>query len=397
MRLIIYTGKGGVGKTSIAAATALKCARKGYKTLIMSTDAAHSVSDSMETELCGQPTRVEENLDAIEIDMLYELETRWSEIQKYISDFLVSQGLDGITSKEMSVIPGMELMSALFYLDDFHKKGTYDVIVMDTAPTGETIKLLSFPESSEWYSDKLYRIIHNLIKVARMTIGKVMSTPLPSEELLKDLEMLIGRMKNVQKILEDPEITSIRLVVNPEKMVINETKRAYTYLCLYGLTVECLVINRLLPDGNDDYFAQKRIEQEKYMKIIQESFDPLKMLKAQQLPVELVGMKSLEYLGDMLFQDEDPTSRFTTERPIEIYSENGKDIIALRLPFMPKEKVQLYKSSDSLVVEAGQYRRSMSLPFTFIQKEPEKAEFTDGMLRIMFPGDDVSGEQKPAE
>ena len=397
MRLIIYTGKGGVGKTSVAAATALKCARKGYKTLIMSTDAAHSVSVSMETELCGQPTRVEENLDAIEIDMLYELETRWSEIQKYISDFLVSQGLDGITSKEMSVIPGMELMSALFYLDDFHKKGTYDVIVMDTAPTGETIKLLSFPESSEWYSDKLYRIIHNLIKVARMTIGKVMSTPLPSEELLKDLEMLIGRMKNVQKILEDPEITSIRLVVNPEKMVINETKRAYTYLCLYGLTVECLVINRLLPDGNDDYFAQKRIEQEKYMKIIQESFDPLKMLKAQQLPVELVGMKSLEYLGDMLFQDEDPTSRFTTERPIEIYSENGKDIIALRLPFMPKEKVQLYKSSDSLVVEAGQYRRSMSLPFTFIQKEPEKAEFTDGMLRIMFPGDDVSGEQKPAE
>lgn len=394
MRLIIYTGKGGVGKTSVAAATALKCARKGYKTLIMSTDAAHSVSDSMETELCGQPTRVEENLDALEIDMLYELETRWSEIQKYISDFLVSQGLDGITSKEMSVIPGMELMSALFYLDDFNKKGTYDVVVMDTAPTGETIKLLSFPESSEWYSDKLYRIIHNLIKVARMTIGKVMSTPLPSEELLKDLEMLIGRMKNVQQILEDPEITSIRLVVNPEKMVINETKRAYTYLCLYGLTVECLVINRLLPDGNDDYFAQKRAEQEKYMKIIQESFDPLKMLKAQQLPVELVGMKSLEYLGDMLFGDEDPTSRFTTERPIEIYSENGKDIIALRLPFMPKEKVQLYKSSDSLVVEAGQYRRSMSLPFTFIKKEPEKAEFTDGMLRIVFPGDDVSGERK---
>lgn len=394
MRLIIYTGKGGVGKTSVAAATALKCARNGYKTLIMSTDAAHSVSDSMETELCGQPTKVEENLDALEIDMLYELETRWNEIQRYISDFLVSQGLDGITSKEMSVIPGMELMSALFYLDDFNKKGTYDVVVMDTAPTGETIKLLSFPESSEWYSDKLYRIIHNLIKVARMTIGKVMSTPLPSEDLLKDLEMLIGRMKNVQQILEDPEITSIRLVVNPEKMVINETKRAYTYLCLYGLTVECLVINRLLPDGNDDYFAQKRAEQEKYMKIIQESFDPLKMLKAQQLPVELVGMKSLEYLGDMLFGDEDPTSRFTTERPIEIYSENGKDIIALRLPFMPKEKVQLYKSSDSLVVEAGQYRRSMSLPFTFIKKEPEKAEFTDGMLKIVFPGDDVSGERK---
>lgn len=391
MRLIIYTGKGGVGKTSVAAATALKCARNGYKTLIMSTDAAHSVSDSMETELCGQPVEVEKNLYALEIDMLYELETRWNEIQRYISNFLVSQGLDGITSKEMSVIPGMELMSALFYLDEFNKQGTYDVVVMDTAPTGETIKLLSFPESSEWYSDKLYRIIHNLIKVARMTVGKIMTTPLPSEELLHDIQNLVDRMKNVQQILEDPEITSIRLVVNPEKMVINETKRAYTYLCLYGMTVESLVINRLLPDGDDEYFAQKRIEQEKYLKIIEESFDPLKMLKAQQLPVELVGMKSLEYLGDMLFGDEDPTQRFTTERPIEIYSENGKDIIALRLPFIPKEKVQLYKSSDSLVIEAGQYRRSLSLPFTFIKKEPEKAEFTDGMLRIMFPGDEVSG------
>ncbi|WP_400208364.1 ArsA family ATPase [Candidatus Methanomassiliicoccus intestinalis] len=391
MRLIIYTGKGGVGKTSVAAATALKCARNGYKTLIMSTDAAHSVSDSMETELCGQPVEVEKNLYALEIDMLYELETRWNEIQRYISNFLVSQGLDGITSKEMSVIPGMELMSALFYLDEFNKQGTYDVVVMDTAPTGETIKLLSFPESSEWYSDKLYRIIHNLIKVARMTVGKIMTTPLPSEDLLHDIQNLVDRMKNVQQILEDPEITSIRLVVNPEKMVINETKRAYTYLCLYGMTVESLVINRLLPDGDDEYFAQKRIEQEKYLKIIEESFDPLKMLRAQQLPVELVGMKSLEYLGDMLFGDEDPTQRFTTERPIEIYSENGKDIIALRLPFIPKEKVQLYKSSDSLVIEAGQYRRSLSLPFTFIKKEPEKAEFTDGMLRIMFPGDEVSG------
>ena len=391
MRLIVYTGKGGVGKTSVAAATALACARQGYKTLIMSTDAAHSVSDSMEIELCGKPTTVEENLDAMEIDMLYELETRWSEIQKYISDFLVSQGLDGITSKEMSVIPGMELISALFYLDDFNKQGVYDVIVMDTAPTGETIKLLSFPESSEWYSEKLYHMIHNIIKIARATVGKIMNTPLPSEEFLSDLQVLISRMRNVQKILEDPEVTSIRLVVNPEKMVINETKRAYTYLSLYGLTVECLVINRLLPDGNDDYFAQKRVEQEKYMTIIKESFDQLEMLSAKQLPVELIGIKSLEYLADMLFEGKDPTQRFTTVKPIEFYSKDGKDIIALKLPFIPKEKVQLYKSSDILVIVAVQYRRSLSLPFTFIKKEPEKAEFEDGMLRIIFPGDELSG------
>ncbi len=388
MRIIIYTGKGGVGKTSVAAATALRSARMGHKTILMSTDAAHSVSDSLEVTLSGQITKVEDNLDAIEVDMLYELETRWKEIQKYISDFLLSQGMDAVSSKEMAVLPGMELMSALFYVEDFYKRNEYDVIVLDTAPTGETMRLLSFPEVSEWYTDRLYGMFKNMLRVARLTVGKMMSTPLPSEELLKDIEILGERMKAVQKILQDPDITSIRLVVNPEKMVINETKRAFTYLCLYNLTVECLVVNRVIREDSGCYFEEKLGEQEKYMQIINESFSPLKILKAYQLPVELVGLNSLEKLGDMVFGEIDPITHFSTEKPMDIYSKDGMDIIALKLPFAMKESVNLYKSADSLLVEVGQYRRSISLPTTFAKKEPDKAEFKEGHLLIMFKGDE---------
>ena len=388
LRIIIYTGKGGVGKTSVAAATALRSARMGHKTLLMSTDAAHSVSDSLEVPLSGQVTKVGNNLDAIEVDMLYELETRWKEIQKYISDFLLSQGMDAVSSKEMAVLPGMELMSALFYVEDFYNKKEYDVIVLDTAPTGETMRLLTFPEVSEWYTDRLYGMVKNMLRVARLTVGKMMSTPLPSEELLKDIEILGERMKAVQKILQDPNTTSIRLVVNPEKMVINETKRAFTYLCLYNLTVECLVVNRLYPEGGNCYFEEKLAEQAKYMQIIDESFSPLKILKAYQMPIELVGQQSLVKLGDMVFGDSDPIVHFSTEKPMDIYSKDGMDIIAIKLPFAMKDKINLYKHSDSLLVEVGQYRRSISLPTTFARKEPEKAEFKEGRLLIMFKGDE---------
>ncbi len=377
-----------MGKTSVAAATALKAARMGYRTVLMSTDAAHSVSDSLEVPLSGQITTVEKNLDAIEIDMLYELENRWKEIQQYISNFLMSQGMDGVTSKEMAVLPGMELMSALFYVEDFTKRNAYDVIVMDTAPTGETLRLLSFPEVSEWYTDRLYGMFKNMMRIARLTVGKVMNTPLPSEELLEDLANMGDRMKDVQKILQDPEITSIRLVVNPEKMVINETKRAFTYMCLYNLTVEALIVNRIIPADAGDFFKDKLEEQEHYMKVINEAFNPLTILKSFQLPSELVGIRSLETLGEMVFDGLDPTTHFSREKPMEIYSEDGMDVISLNLPFTMREGVNLYKAGDSLLVEVGHYRRSIALPTTFAKHEPKRAEFKDGRLLIMFQGDD---------
>lgn len=384
MRVIIYTGKGGVGKTSVAAATALKSARHGYKTIVMSTDSAHSLSDSFNMQLSGKISKIESNLDAIEVDVLYELEHRWKEIQKYLSDFLEAVGVEGVAAQEMAIWPGMDLMSALFYLWDFQRTDAYDVVVIDTAPTADTLRLLSFPEISNWYFDKLYKAFRNLLKLARATVGKVMKTPLPSEAVLKDIDELRARMYSIRGILTNPDITTVRLVVNPEKMVINETKRAFTYLCLYDLTVECLVVNKILPDCSDDYFKEKLEEQRCYMELIEEAFSPLKILKATQMRTELVGMESLNALGKMLFDDSDPTIIYSKEKPMEIFEDNGVETLSLKLPFSTKEQVELYKSEDSLIVQVGAYRRSITLPYSLIKKEAERAEFRNGRLLIRF-------------
>jgi arsenite-transporting ATPase len=385
LRVIIYTGKGGVGKTSISAATALKSAKMGYRTIAVSTDAAHSLADSMDIPLSGEIKNIAPNLDAIEIDVLYEMEHRWKELEKYFSDFMVSQGLDPVSAKEMAVWPGMELMSALFYIEEFYKDGKYDVVVMDTAPTADTLRLLSFPEVSDWYFEKLYKMVRNTIKLARATVGKFINAPLPSNAVLDDIDSIRDRMKAVRKILQDPDITTIRLVVNPERMVINETKRAYTYLSLYNLVVECLVVNRLLPEKNrSKYPKEKWAEQEKYMEMIHESFDPLTILKGYLFSTEVVGGNSLEVLGEMVFGDSDPTQIYTKEKAMMIYHENGRDILSLKLPFSEKAEVELYKTNDVLIVKVGWYKRSVSLPYSLMKKNTSKAEFKDGRLLIYF-------------
>ena len=384
MRIIIYTGKGGVGKTSVAAATALKSARLGYRTLVMSTDAAHSLSDSLDIKLSSRIENIEENLDAIEVDVLFELENRWKEIEKYITNFLIAQGLDDISAKEMAIWPGMELMSALFYIWDFCRSDEYDVIVLDTAPTAETLRLLSFPDVSDWYFDKVYKVFQRMVRLARVTVGRFMDTPLPTKEFMKDLEHLKERMKVVRHVLTDSEVTSVRLVVNPEKMVINETKRAYTYLCLYNLTVESLVVNRLLPHDTEGYFKEKLKEQEHYMEVINDSFNPLKIFTAELFQTELVGIPMLERLSERLFGEEDPTQVYSTEKPMDIYDDGENAILSLKLPFSMKEEVELYRSEDALLIQVGSYKRSVSLPYALMKREITKAEFDKGRLLIKF-------------
>ena len=373
MRIIIYTGKGGVGKTSVAAATALKAATMGYKTVVISTDAAHSLSDSLEFQLSGVLTPVAKNLDGIEVDIQHELENRWKEIQAYLSDFLASQGMDAVTAKEMAVFPGMELMSALFYVEEFHKSKKYDVVVMDTAPTADTLRLLAFPDTASWYFDRLFHMLRNVLRVARATVGKFMSTPLPTEKFLTDLENLKGRLAYVQDLLTDPEITSVRLVVNPEKMVIAETQRAYTYLCLYGYTVESIIINRVIPDElGDTYFKAKLEEQKRYLKQIEEIFSPLKTIKVRLMPKEVLGIKALEMLGDELFGKGDPTE-----------VENAS-VLAIRLPYPMDQKLELYTRKDDLTLQLGAFKKSIVLPHSMTNKKVLGADMEDGWLKIRF-------------
>jgi len=386
MRLIIDTGKGGVGKTSVSVATAKRCADLGYRTIIMSTDAAHSVADSMDIELNGKITNVLPNLDALEIDIVTEMRIRWNDIQSYISEFMESQGITGLSAEEMAILPGMELIAALMYVIDFDRNDRYDVVVMDTAPTAETLRLMSFPDVSSWYADRLFRIAKKLLGLARFTVGRFMDVPLPSTDVLKSIEKMKDLMGEAKTILEDPKKTTVRLVVNPEKMVISETKRAYSYLSLYNKNVECLIINRVYPEGIEgEFFKSKYEEQAKYMAYIHEVFDPMKMLVAYQRPSELVGWDMLDKLADDLYGDTDPSQVYSDRSPLRFVTEDGGYNIELDLPFKHKGDIQLFKAKDdSVIVLVGSQKCNIALPDTLKKARMKGAEMKDGKLIIRF-------------
>jgi arsenite-transporting ATPase len=393
MRIIIYTGKGGVGKTSAAAATARRLAAMGYRTLAMSTDAAHSLSDSLDVKIGGTRKNIEKNLDALEIDIIQEMETRWKEIEEYVKLFMLSQGMDELSAKEMAILPGMELIAALFHVLDYEKNNAYDVIVMDTAPTAETLRLLSFPDVSQWYMTRIYGLFKKLVALAKFTIGRFLDFPLPSPAVLKSLEEMNIKMAEVKNILQDPKRTTIRLVINPERMVINETKRAYSYLCLYGLTVECIIVNRMLPDdAGIGYFKEKLEEQKRYMEMIHNAFDPIRMFFAYQLPTEMMGSEKLDELAITIFGDSDPSIVYATESPMRFYSEGDKHILSLRLPFAIKGEVELYRSHDtSLIVQVGSHKRNIDLPLVLKNAELLGAELKDETLKIKFGREKKNG------
>jgi len=229
----------------------------------MSTDSAHSLSDSLEIPLSGEIKNVGKNLDAIEIEVQYEIESKWVQIHSYVSEFLESQGIEAVTAKELAVLPGLDFMSALFYIDQFAKEGIYDVIIVDTAPTADTIRMLSYPDIANWYIDKMFGVMRNLVRLARATVGRMMKTPLPPEQVLDDIQWMRDRLANVKDIMTDPDRTSVRLVLNPERMVITETMRAYTYLSLFGYTVECIVVNRIFPEKSGTGYFKEKLEEQK--------------------------------------------------------------------------------------------------------------------------------------
>ena len=386
MRLIINTGKGGVGKTSVSVATAKRCADLGYRTIVMSTDSAHSIADSMDMELSGEITNVLPNLDALEIDIINEMNKRWDDIRAYISEFMMSQGITSMTAEEMAIFPGMEMIAALMYIIDFDKNDKYDVVVMDTAPTAETLRLLSFPDVSNWYADKLFGIMKKVMSIARLTVGKFMDIPLPTKGVMQSFELIKNQMNEAKYILEDPKKTTVRLVVNPEKMVINETKRAYSYLCLYNKNVECLVVNRVYPKGIEgEFFENKYKEQEKYMGLIHEVFDPMKMMFSEQMPSELVGWDMLDRLADNIYGDTDPSAVYSDKSPMSFELVGDIYKITMDLPFTDKSNIELFRTKDdSIIVHVGSQKRNVALPDTMRHAKMLGAELKDGKLTITF-------------
>ncbi len=384
LRILIYTGKGGVGKTSVSVATAMKCAELGKRTIIMSTDSAHSLSDSIEVPIGNTITRIAKNLDGLEIDILKELEDNWNEIRTYVFSVFASQGMDEISAKEMAIFPGMEFIAALFYLDRFSKNNEYDLVVIDTAPTADTLRLLSFPDVADWYFQRFYGVLKSFVKVARATVGHVLSFPLPTNEAMQEFERFNLRIKEVREMLINPEITSVRLVTNPEKMVINETMRAYTYLSLYNLTVEALVINRVYDINSKNADPKKLREQEQYMGLIDEIFQPLKTFYAHQYTLEVVGSEAVKRLASELFGDTDPSTVYSRENPMKIISRSGSTTIRLKVPFATTDQLELYTKRDAIIVDVGQYRRTIALPLGLYGREISSAEISDGVLSVRF-------------
>ena len=387
MRLIIYTGKGGVGKTSTSAATAYRLSKLGYRTLLMSTDSAHSLGDSMGINLGSEIKTISENFDALEIDIIHEMKTKWSDIQSYVADFMVSQGMGSITAEEMAIFPGMEMISALFYVNQFYRENSYDVIVMDTAPTGETLRLLSLPEAANWYVMRFYGTFKKLMALARMTVGKVSNVPLPSAEVMDTVEILKETFQSVSEILDDPKCTTVRLVLNPEQMVIKETMRAYTYLSLYNRNVEMLVVNKLYPDEvlNTDLFKLKKEEQADRLEEIHRAFDPKEIKYCHMRNVELRGLEMLDAMAQEIYGDEDPTKVYSSESPMSFRTENGEDHLVMKMPFVEAADVELFRvDSTSLMVHVGSQKRNIHLPDSLISAEILGADFIDDELIIKF-------------
>lgn len=390
MRLIIYTGKGGVGKTSTSAATAYRLSELGYRTLLMSTDSAHSLGDSLDMDLGTDIKNVRPNLDALEIDIIHEMRTKWKEIQNYVAAFMLSQGMGEISAEEMAILPGMEMISALFYVNQFEDEGKYDVIVMDTAPTGETLRLLSFPDVTNWYLDKGFGMIKKLLHIARATVGRVMDMPLPSDEVLESVGDIKDNMDRVKVLLEDPKRTTVRLVLNPEKMVIRETMRAYTYLCLYNKNVETLIVNRVLPQeaGEGGFFKEKLEEQKENMELIHHAFDPMEIKYCEMMRTELRGLDKLKLMADMIYGDEDPYKIYSDRSPMMFVTEKGVDKIVMKMPFVDSSKVELFRIDQSTVmVHVGSQKRNIQLPDALVHAQVIGADFKDDELVIKFKRD----------
>jgi arsenite/tail-anchored protein-transporting ATPase len=391
MRIILYTGKGGVGKTSVAAATGLTCARRGHRTLVMSLDTAHSLSDSFDLpgslvdHARGAPVNVEKNLDIQEVDVLEEVHRHWREIHGYLGTLLAHSGVDEALSDELAILPGMEEASCLLYINKYAREKTYDVIILDCAPTGESLRFISFPSILKWYMDKLFSLERTIAKVARPVVKHLTSIPLPGDEYFENLRELFGKIEGVDRYLTDPKICSVRLVTNPEKMVLKETQRAYVYFCLYGLLVDGVIINRILPqDLKDQFFDNWKQTQRRSLKQIEESFAPVPLLPVPLFDNEVLGIPGLERLSATLYPKKDPAAVFYSARPLTFKKTRGVYTMTMALPFVSTEDLDLTRVEDSLVVRLGAFRRHVPLPRGIPPDAPISAELSGEDLKVKF-------------
>lgn len=386
-RIILYTGKGGVGKTSVAAATALRSSQRGERTLVLSTDAAHSLGDSLDVTLGPEPKLVAPNLWAQESDVYYSIDKYWGTIQEWLQSVFAWEGLDTVLAEEMAVVPGMDELASLLWILEHQQTGKYDTIIVDCAPTAETFRLLSFPESGRWWLEKIFPVSRRVSGLARPVLRRFTDLPMPSDEVFNAMENLFERMKRIQTLLTDRAVSSVRLVVNAEKMVIKEAQRAYTYLGLYGYPIDLIVCNRLMPDDvAEGYFATFRENQMKYLNLARETFEPVPVRGVPFFRQEVVGLDMLGRVADALFADARPSKIFYDGKTLSVHKFGEEYVLETPLPLADRKDLSLLEAGEELVITVGRYRRNLLLPRVLVGKAVSGARLEDGRLRITFGG-----------
>lgn len=385
MRIILYTGKGGVGKTSVAAATALRCAEMGYRTIVLSTDAAHSLADSFDLKIGQEPVEIAPRLQAQEIDVLHQMTKYWGKVQDYFRSLLQWRGVDELIADEVSILPGMDELASLLQIVYLAESNKYDVIIVDCAPTGETLKLLSLPEVARWYLTHIFPVERMAARFASPIMRAVTDIPMPDDQVFDTIKELIQQLNRMAELLSDTKKSSVRVVLNPEKMVLNEARRTFTYINLYGFACDLIVSNRVLPDSiTDPYFAALKESQAKYGKMIQESFAPVPILKVPFFDHEVVGAEMLRRMAQSLYGDRDPSQVFFEGTPQEIKKSGKGYILKMKLPFADKSDVHLTRAGDELAISVGNFRRNAILPRALASLQVKKARMEDGKLVVNF-------------
>jgi arsenite-transporting ATPase len=382
MRLILYLGKGGVGKTTTSAATAVRAAEMGYRTLVVSTDVAHSLADALDHPLGALPTQLGDRLWGQEINVLDEVRQHWGELRTYLAGLLKRRGVDDVASEELAIIPGMEEVVSLLHIRRQAREGNFDVVIVDAAPTGETIRLLTMPETFQWYAARVMDWDPGTISVAKPLVRAL----IPATNAFESLDRLTKGVEALRQTLTDPEVSSYRLVVNPERMVIKEAQRAATYLALFGYPVDGVVLNRVLPrDMVEGAFMQQLAEmQAGYRKQVYDLFAPLPIWEAPHFPRDVKGIADLSEVGRALFKDDDPTKVFFKGSTQDIVKEGDEYLLRLPLPHVEIGKVGITKRGDELFISIGNFKRDMILPLTLAERPAKRAVFRDGVLEVRF-------------
>jgi arsenite-transporting ATPase len=385
MRILLFTGKGGVGKTTVAAATAAQIAAGGLRTVVLSTDPAHSLADAFDVPLGDVPTPVAPGLWGQQLNARVRFEDAWEDVRSYMVGVLDWAGADAVEAEELAVVPGLDEVFALADIKQFATSGEFDAVVVDCAPTAETIRLLSLPDILAWYMDRLFETQRRLTKLTRPILDRVTSLPIAGDRVFTAIRRFYDRLDGVRDLLTDGDITSARLVVNPERMVVAEARRTYTYLSLFGYHVDAVIANRMLPAAIDDpWFARWKATQSAHLESINDAFRPLPVLSAELADCELVGLDDLAAFGAALYADCDPAHRLADIEPLRVDAVGSSLVLSVYLPFTERADVDLARSDDELFLTVGPHRRALVLPDSLLRREVAGARLAGDRLEVEF-------------